>query len=258
MKAIQAVFVRQPTQVVRSLIVLILLAVVPVAWAQKRPSILTPLESPAAQAGALTGKVTETMNAAGYTYVQLNTGAKKVWVAAPRFAVKVGDTVATKDSMPMEKYHSKTLNRDFDVVYFTGNVTVNGKSTAPEAAELPKGHPPLSGGESKSGPDFSKIKKAEGGKTISELYAEQKQLKGKEIKVRGKVVKYNAEIMGKNWLHVQDGTGAPGSNDLTVTTAGKAKVGDTVLITGKISTDRDFGGGYRYGLIIEDARVVVE
>ena len=76
--------------------------------------------------------------------------------------------------------------------------------------------------------------------------------------LRGKVVKFNPEIMGKNWLHVQDGTGEKGMNDLTITSAARAKVGDTVLVKGKLVLDRDFGFGYKYALIIEDAEVTVE
>jgi hypothetical protein len=71
-------------------------------------------------------------------------------------------------------------------------------------------------------------------------------------------VKYNAQIMGKNWLHVRDGSGTEGTNDLTITTAGTAKVGDLVLVTGTLAADRNFGSGYKYALIVEDAKVVVE
>ena len=75
---------------------------------------------------------------------------------------------------------------------------------------------------------------------------------------RGKVVKFNANIMGKNWLHVQDGTGNAGSNDLLVTTTGQAKPGDTVLIEGKVALNKDFGAGYKYNVLVEDAKVTVE
>ncbi|MBI5684239.1 MAG: hypothetical protein HZC54_04095 [Verrucomicrobia bacterium] len=215
---------------------------------------------PPASAGSYSGKVVETVNAANYTYVLLDTGAAKLWAAAPQFAVKAGDAVAIENATPMPKFHSKTLNRDFDVVYFTSNVKVNGKAPAAGAAsvELPKGHPPIGGGGTKPPVDFAGIKKAEGGKSIAEIYAARAELGGKPVKVRGKVVKYNPAIMGKNWLHIQDGTGTAGSNDLTVTTSSQAKVGDTVLVTGTVSTDRDFGSGYKYGLIIEDAKVTVE
>ena len=104
--------------------------------------------------------------------------------------------------------------------------------------------------------DLSGISKAD--KTIAELFAGKSELSGKQVSVRGKVVKYNEQIMGKNWIHLQDGTGDAGSNDLTITTASAAKVGDTVLITGKIVLDKDFGYGYKYELIIEDGTVVIE
>jgi hypothetical protein len=64
--------------------------------------------------------------------------------------------------------------------------------------------------------------------------------------------------MGKNWLHVQDGTGKPGSNDLMVTSKAAAKVGDTVLVKGVVTLDKDFGAGYRYDVILDDAEVTVE
>ena len=96
------------------------------------------------------------------------------------------------------------------------------------------------------------------GKTVGEINTHKAKLSGKRTTVRGKVVKYNASVMGKNWLHIRDGSGGADSNDLTITTATEAKVGDTVLVSGKVATNRDFGGGYKYSVIIEDATVVVE
>ena len=107
--------------------------------------------------------------------------------------------------------------------------------------------------------DLSGIAKADGGKTVAELYAEKDQLAGQKVTVRGKVVKTNAGIMDKNWLHVRDGSGAEGTNDLTVTTSGELpKVGDTVLVTGALTLNKDFGMGYQYDVILEDAAVTVE
>jgi hypothetical protein len=94
--------------------------------------------------------------------------------------------------------------------------------------------------------------------TIAEIYAGQNDLLGIVVNVRGKVVKFSPQIMGKNWVHLQDGTGTAGTNDLTVTTADSASVGDTVLVTGKITLKKDFGMGYKYDLIIEDGKVAVE
>lgn len=103
---------------------------------------------------------------------------------------------------------------------------------------------------------FEGIRKAD--QTIAEIYAGQEGLAGSVVKVRGKVVKFNAQIMGRNWAHVRDGSGSSGSDDLTVTTMDTAKVGDTVLVSGKITLNKDFGSGYRYALILEDGQVIVE
>ncbi len=220
--------------------------------------------APDAAAGAISGKVVETMNAAGYTYVLIDTGAKKSWVAAPQFAVKVGDTAAIADAMPMQNYQSKTLNRTFDVVYFTGNISVNGAPAAPSTtapipapstAALPPGHRTKS---AKTAPDLTGIKRAENGQTVEEVITGKTKFAGKSVAIRARVVKYNAQILGKNWLHIRDGSGGPGTNDLTITTSATVKVGDLVLVTGKLGTDRDFGSGYKYPLIIEDATVVVQ
>jgi hypothetical protein len=221
--------------------------------------------------GGFSGKVVETMDAGSYTYVLVDTVTNKVWAAATQFQVKKGDAVAVPDSMPMTNFHSKALNRDFPVIYFADSILVNGAN--PDAAKLPPGHPVLGGGADGNLPaghpspvgkaqppkvDFTGIKPAKDGKTVAEIYASSTKLEGKSVTVRGKVVKYNANIMGKNWLHLQDGTGSAGSNDLLVTTTGPAKLGDTVLIAGKVALNKDFGAGYKYNLLVEDAKVTVE
>ena len=156
------------------------------------------------------------------------------------------------------------------MVYFVGAVgkgdkppvqaaPMAGGDMMPEQAQLPEGaHPKLDPAQAAkdSKVTFTDIKKAD--KTVGDIYAGQASLGGKEVAVRGKVVKFSAQIMGKNWIHVQDGTGQAGGNDLTVTTADTAKVGDTVLVTGKITLKKDFGMGYKYDLIIEDGTIKVE
>ena len=86
-----------------------------------------------------------------------------------------------------------------------------------------------------------------------EVFAQAAALNGKEVLLRAKVVKYNGGIMGKNWLHVQDGSGAAGTNDLTVTTSAPAELGQVLLIKGTLATGKDFGAGYKYAVLIEDA-----
>jgi hypothetical protein len=91
------------------------------------------------------------------------------------------------------------------------------------------------------------------------VFAGKEQLAGQTVAFRGKVVKTNPNIMGRNWLHVRDGSGADGTNDLTVTTAGAVpNVGDIVVVRGSVALNKDFGMGYQYDVIIEEAEVTVE
>ena len=85
--------------------------------------------------------------------------------------------------------------------------------------------------------------------------AKRTELAGKPVTVAGKVVKFNANIMGTNWLHVQDGSGAAGTNDITVTTRDAVAVGDQVKVEGVVAVSRDFGMGYKFDVMIENAKV---
>jgi hypothetical protein len=206
------------------------------------------------------GTVIETMNAAGYTYVQVEIGSEKIWAAAPEFQVKVGDQVVIPEGTPMHNYHSKTLNRDFAVVYFVGSILNKTGGVLANGTGMPAGHLPTAGSSTPPQIDVSGVKKADGGMTIGELYDKKADLSGKEVTLRGKVVKFNAQIMNKNWLHVRDGSGDADArtNDLTITTDVTVKIGDTVLISGKVFLNKDFGSGYKYDMIIEDAKVTRE
>lgn len=210
-------------------------------------------------AGQQSGKVLEVLHAGSYTYVHLDTGKEKVWLAGPTSQVKPGERVVFVPAMPMTGFESKTLRRTFDLVYFVGSIDREGAE--PVKGALPPGHPqaaPGAGGTVTAKMDFSKITKPAGGKTVAEIIQEKKQLSGKKITVRGKVVKFSAEIMGKNWIHLNDGTVKEGGEDLTITTKAEAKVGDTVLVRGVVVTEKDLGSGYHYAVIIEDAQVTVE
>jgi len=223
------------------------------------------MEAPAVnKTGGTSGTVVETMNAAGYTYVQVDSGTEKIWAAAPAFTVAVGDSVVVPDGMPMQNYHSKTLDRDFPVVYFVDSVLNASAPVASPASAggmgMPEGHPQTNTATAPADVDLSNIAKAEGGMTVGEIFGDKANLSGQEVALRGKVVKFSPQIMGKNWLHIQDGSGdsAAGTHDLTVTTDVTAAVGDTVLVNGPLTLDKDFGYGYQYDVIIEDAKVAVE
>jgi uncharacterized protein YdeI (BOF family) len=160
--------------------------------------------------------------------------------------------------MPMENFHSQTLNRDFPVIYFTTRIGREGE-VPPAMPAMMSAHAqaglqePGSGAAQATGP----VQPAPGGTTVASVWASRKSLAGKTVTVRGKVVKFNGGIMGRNWIHIQDGTGAAadGTNDLLVTSAAAAKVGDVITVTGTVAIDKDFTAGYAYAVLIEGAKI---
>ena len=211
----------------------------------------------AAPAGGLTGKVVETMNAGGYTYLKINTAQGDVWAAVRQFDAKKGATVSVNPEMTMDNFESKTLNRKFDHIVFGTLATGAAPATQPVQASMMSNTNQMGSASqhmTTANTGDVKVPKAEGAnaKTIAELWAGKNDLKGKTVVVRGKVVKSLSGIMGKNWLHLRDGST---DKDITVTTDGNAAVGDVVVVTGTVNADKDFGAGYLYPVIIEDAKI---
>lgn len=219
------------------------------------PEVVKPEPAASKPGGGVSGKVAETMEASGYTYILVEKGTEKTWVAGPKTVVKVGDEVAVSEGSVMNDFESKSLKRTFKQIIFAPAITVNGVGGTVAAGKDSASHTqaPVA-----AAVDLKGIVKAKGGKSVAELFAGRAELNGKAVLVRGKVVKTMSGIMGKNWLHVKDGTGGAGTDDLVVTTSKVAKVGDTVLVNGKLTADKDFGSGYRYDAIVEDAEITVE
>ena len=211
-----------------------------------------------ADAETITGTVLETMDAASYTYVKVKSGSREVWAASAQFKVAVGDTVVVPLETPMENFHSQSLNRDFPLIYFSSRIAREGEPAPPAMAvahaQMGGAH---GGGQAGEVTVTEPITPPPGGSTIAQVWASRKALAGKTVTVRGKVVKFNPQIMGRNWVHLQDGSGkaADGTHDLTVTTDAMVKKGDIVTITGTVGIDKDFTAGYTYAVIVEGATV---
>jgi hypothetical protein len=210
----------------------------------------------------MTGTVVETMNAGQYTYIRLKTSKGDIWAAVTQQALKAGSEVTIGNAMWMDNFESKTLNRTFEHILFGAIVTPGSAASA----ELPPGHPPTTkaaAGAPKAGVAETKdvkVDKASGkdARTVAEIWAGKATLKGAEVVVRGRVVKFNAEIMGRNWIHLRDGSGSQDKqdNDITVTTTDVVAMGDIVTVRGKVALDQDFTAGYSYPVMIEGAKVI--
>lgn len=194
------------------------------------------------------GVVEEVIQAESYTYLRVKTNGEDQWLAVNKMPVETGETVYYDNGMEMKDFQSKTLQRTFDTIYFVQEISrqpLSAKSTTPD-----KNMPRL------NRVDDVSVAPVSGGVTVAELYAHKSAYENKTVKIRGKVTKYNPGIMGRNWIHIQDGTSHSGHHDLTITTNASVKLGDVITVEGKIATDKDFGAGYTYEIIMESATLL--
>jgi hypothetical protein len=191
-------------------------------------------------------KVIDKIPAKGYTYLQVSENKEEFWIAVPTMEIEVGETVYFSKFMIMQDFKSKNIDRSFDEILFVEDAR---KSSTPD--EMKKIH---SGAMSVEKQDF-KIEPLSGGKTIQQIYEDKSSLKGEVVKVKGKVVKFNQQIMKRNWIHIQDGSGEENDYDLVITSNDLVQVGDIIVAEGKLTVDKDFGAGYFFSVIIEDAKI---
>jgi hypothetical protein len=246
--------------------------------AEPMASSAPPLPSPTAEspaAGLVEGAALEVHDVPGYTYIRVGeAGSEGTWTAVATAGVKVGERVSVRSETVMNNFESKTLKRSFDSIHFGSLATGESAGAlppghAPTAGALPPGHAPTAGAlppghppsAASAGPSaVGAVGKATGpnARTIAEVFAEKQALSAKKIRVRGRVVKVTSGILGKNFLHLQDGTGSEQTkdHDLTVTTAEEVARDQTVTFEGTLVLDKDLGAGYRYDALLEDAVVV--
>jgi hypothetical protein len=210
---------------------------------------VTPPAPPApAPAQSLTGEVLETKDVDSYTYLRLKTKDGETWAAVPTTSVKKGAQVTIANPMTMNNFESKTLKKTFDKIVFGQIVDPNAKPAPMAVAPAAAASAPV-----------IKVAKATGAdaKTVAEIVTGKAGLKDKPVSLHAQVVKFNGGILGKNWVHVRDGSGAAadGSNDILVTTKDEVAVGDVVNVKGTVRLNIDLGSGYAYPVLIENALV---
>ncbi len=230
----------------------------------------------AAYAAEHRGVVLDAVTGGGYTYMNIEENGEKFWIAGPANTVAKGAEVSFSEQVWMPNFTSRALNRTFEKILFVSGVDDGTAGNETESGEEPVDEIHSSGGFAAAGASGEVAESeeasedeeeayeeeesapepppADGIYTIERLYRIADELKGQKIKVRGKVVKVSENIMGLTWVHIQDGTGTKGKNKLVFRSASDtAKLGDTVVAEGTLDTDKDFGFGYYYAVIVEDA-----
>lgn len=203
---------------------------------------------------AHTATVLETMSSAGYTYIRVEEKGKTFWIALPETQVSVGDVISFYEQMLMENFTSRSLNRTFDRILFVE--AINKGTELPTKAKA-KPSPNKKSPKQHAEPQKPKELGSPIGRfTIKEIFEQKDELVGKVIEVKGKISKLSMQIMGRDWIHIEDGTGTKleKNNKLIFrTTQGGIAVGDEVVAKGVLYVNKDFGSGYFYPVIVEDA-----
>ena len=196
-----------------------------------------------------TAVVQEVIQATSYTYLRVKEADKEFWIAINKREIEVGAKVSFMGGLEMNNFQSKDLNRTFEKIYFVNRIIGGESSATQQPVSMPH----------QMKPELEKkevsIEPVEGGITIGELFADRDSYADKTVLIKGQVTKVNRAIMDKNWVHLQDGTSDSGNFDLTVTTTEEINVGDIVTFEGKIILNKDFGAGYSYEVIMEQAKL---
>jgi len=198
-------------------------------------------------------KVEEVLQTSSYTYLRMSEDEKECWIAIIKRDVEKGKPYYYEMGAEMTNFVSKELKRTFPSIIFVDKFSdqpiVAGKITLADSAK---------GKQAPIAKEGLKVDPAKDGITIAELFANKDKYAGKSVKIRGEVVKFSADIMGKNWAHIQDGTNNQGSFDLTITTKETTKLGEVVTFEGTIALKKDFGAGYLYEVIMENAKLITQ
>ena len=232
----------------KTLLACCMMIVTSLAWAQDK------LPGNPAVVPSTKGEVLEVTDVDNFTYLLLKTPNGETWAAVRKAPVKKGDTVTVENATVMTNFESKTLKKSFPTILFGSLAGASGGAAADHS--MAAAH----AGAAKPEIDLANISvpKASGpnARTVAEINTQSAALKDKPVVVAGKVVKFNPDIMGKNWVHLRDGTGteADKTNDILVTTKAEVKAGDIVTFSGTVRTDKDFGSGYIYKVMVEDGK----
>lgn len=252
-----------------------------VAAPDQKQRAAAPAPAPAQDdaAGSLSGEVLELIDVPNYSYMRIGQkGTEGKWVAVPTALLQVGAQARVTGAMKMANFQSTALKRTFPEIYFgtlaTGDAprAAGANPHATGAGQHATGAGPQGGakGDPHAGQpqpaatavEVKAVPKASGpdGRTVAEAIAQRTQLAGKNVRIRGTVVKATNGVMGTNYVHMRDGSGNPAAqtNDITITTAETLTVGEVVLIEGTLATDIDIGSGYKFATIIQNAKVVKE
>lgn len=195
--------------------------------------------------------VEEVLHTSKYTYLNVKEDGANSWIAIPRKEVNVGGTYYYRGGLKKTNFKSIEFDRVFETLYLVADV-----SEDPGMSSVGTQNPNAVATDEQALEQKTKIEPPTGGITIAELFNNRQKYDGKTVRVKGKVVKLNNMIMNRNWVHLQDGSMNDEELDLTITTTENIPLGAIVALEGKITLNKDFGAGYKYEIIMEEAQLL--
>jgi hypothetical protein len=212
----------------------------------------------AAETAVSTGTVAETISSGGYVYLKLE--EQGIWIAANSFSVSKGDRIQYSGGMEMNDFHSKSLDRTFESIFFVQSASLVGEGGDASSAAVMEAHAnrdmqpkkPVSA----QAPVAGEITPLKDGETVASIFAKSAELNEKVVSLKARVIKVNKAIMGRNWITLQDGTGTEPDNMIRATSQEMVSAGDLVTVKGTVATDVDLGYGYNYKVLLEEATFV--
>lgn len=189
----------------------------------------------------------EVIQTPSYTYILAKEDKIENWIAIPKREVEQGQTFFYDEGLEMKNFESKSLGRVFETIYF-----VQGIRDVADKTNVKSAGKKLNKTSGIAKKDIS-IEQPAGALSVAQVYQRKAEHGNQQITIRGEVVKVNDGILGVNWVHIQDGSSYDGDFDLTVTTLETCQVGEVVTFVGKISLNKDFGAGYTYPVLMEEA-----
>lgn len=199
--------------------------------------------------------VQDVLQAEKYTYLYVNEADRSYWMAVGKMEAEKGEKYFYTGGLLKKNFYSRDFDRNFETIYLVSRITPAANNTSNSGSALSEALNKMGNSEYKE----VNVNVPEGAIALKELIENPSKYSGQSVTVKGQCVKLNSNIMNRNWVHLQDGSMLNGNKvDLTVTTDVMVPVGAVVTMTGKVATNQDFGAGYRYDLILEEATLVQE
>lgn len=214
-------------------------------FSQSQPSIIPDNAEPSLAEDIHTVVVQEVLPTVKYVYLRVREGNDEFWIATIKREVDVGRTYYYQGGLLKTNFESREHKRVFDRMFLVSSII--------EADHVNNSIPSVHQ-EEQNTRTVKTSADPNGSTEIADLVANPERFEGKIVQVSGQCVKSNPNIMGRNWLHIKDGS--KDDFDLVITSGIDVPVGHTITMKGKVVLNKDFGAGYRYAILLEDSELV--